>query len=163
MVISRARDVEVAFTDIVNSFVVNKESAIRVLNSVVCGEDGIIGFHHCSCHAGGRVDHKFQFGLLAIFRRKMLEQECTETRACPATEGVEEQKSLERGAIIWKELSLQIEVKRRRVPYTHRPHGESGRQRPPRAIYRRCNDHEHLLYISLLRTRLQDFGGLYSC
>lgn len=100
MVISRARDVELALTDIVHSFVVNEKRAIGVLNSGMCGEDGIVGFHHCSCHAGGRVNHKFELGLLAILGRKMLEQECTETRPCSAAKGVEDQKALKRGAII---------------------------------------------------------------
>lgn len=100
MVISRARDVEIALTDIVHSFVINEERAIGVFNSVVCGEDGIVGFHHCSCHARGRVDHKIQFGLLVILGRKMLEQERTKTRPCSAAKGVEKQESLKRGAII---------------------------------------------------------------
>jgi hypothetical protein len=85
MLVSWARDVKVALTDVVHSFIVNEKCAIRVLNSVVCREDGIVGFYNCSCHARGRVNHKFQFGIFGIFGREVLEQECTETRACSAT------------------------------------------------------------------------------
>jgi hypothetical protein len=116
MLVSWARDVQVALTDIVHSFIINEECAIRVLNRVVCREDGIVGFYYCSCHVRGRVNHEFQFGIFGILGREALEQECTETRACSAAKGMEEQKSLKRGAIIWKEISLQVEAKRGRIP-----------------------------------------------
>jgi hypothetical protein len=58
MVISRARDVQVTLTYIVDSLIVNEERAVRVVNGAMCRQDGVVWFHHGSRHARGRVNHK---------------------------------------------------------------------------------------------------------
>lgn len=98
--VTRAGDVQLALTDIVDSLVVDEESAFGVLNGAVCGKDGIVGLYHGSRHERRRVDGKLQLRLLTILCRKVLKQECAETRAGPAAEGVEDQETLKGRAVI---------------------------------------------------------------
>jgi len=42
VLVGRARDIEVAATDIIDSFVVNEEGTVRILNSAVGGENSIV-------------------------------------------------------------------------------------------------------------------------
>jgi hypothetical protein len=72
VLIPRARDIQVALTDTKDSLIVDEESAFRVLNSTMCGQNGIVGFYHSSSHAGRRVDNELQLRLLAILSRKTL-------------------------------------------------------------------------------------------
>jgi hypothetical protein len=72
VLIPRARDIQVALTDTKDSLIVDEESAFRVLNSAMCGQNGIVGFYHSSSHAGRRVDNELQLRLLAILSRKTL-------------------------------------------------------------------------------------------
>jgi len=108
MVKSRARDVQVTLAYIINSLVVNEKGAVGVSDGTVCGQDGIVGFHHGSGHARGRVDHKLQLRFLVILSRKTLEQERTKARACSSAKGMEDHETLKRRAIICKEISPQI-------------------------------------------------------
>lgn len=128
VIITRAGDVKLALTDIVDGLVVNEESAVRVLNSTLCGQHSIIGFHHGSGYTRRRVDRELQLRLLAILCEKMLKQKCTEARAGTSAKGVEYQETLKRRAVIFEKISLQTWTQRR-VHFTHRRHDGCGQQR----------------------------------
>jgi hypothetical protein len=113
MVISRARDVQVALANIVKSLVIYEKCAIGVPIGIMCGQDGIVRFHHSGRHAGGWVDHKLQLRLLAILNRKMLEQERTKTRACSSAKGMEDHETLKRRTIICRGISPRIRSQRK--------------------------------------------------
>jgi hypothetical protein len=100
MLIVRTRDVQVATADIVNCLVVNQERAVGVLDSAVSREDGVVGLDDRGRHLRSRIDGEFELALLAVVGAKALEEESTESGACATTERVEDEESLERGAVI---------------------------------------------------------------
>ena len=96
----RSGDVQVAATDIVDSFIINKERAVGVLNGAVGGQDSIVGFDDRCGYARRRVNGEFELALLAVVCGQTLEQESSESRSGSATEGMEDEEALERGAIV---------------------------------------------------------------
>lgn len=66
---ARTGDIQVTTTDIIDSLIVNKESAVGVLDGAVGGQHSVVWFHHGGRYAGRWVDREFQFGLLAILLR----------------------------------------------------------------------------------------------
>ena len=65
------------------------------------GQHGIVGFYDRGGHARRRVDGEFELALLAIVGSKTLEEKSTETRTSSANKGVEDQETLERGAVVY--------------------------------------------------------------
>lgn len=61
-----AWDVEVSAADVVDRLVVNEEGAVRVLDSGVSGQDGVVGLHHGSRGSWRWVDGEFKLALLAV-------------------------------------------------------------------------------------------------
>lgn len=53
-------NVELTMADIVNSFVINKEGAIGVLNCAMCGQNSIVRFNHRGRHTRGGIDGEFK-------------------------------------------------------------------------------------------------------
>ena len=104
MLVIRPRDIQAATADIVDRLVVNEECAVRVLNGAVGREDSIVWLNDGGRDARSRVDGEFELALLAIVGREALEEESTETRTCTSTEGVEDEETLKRGAVIWPSL-----------------------------------------------------------
>lgn len=100
VLVARARDIQVTTADIVDSLVVNKESTVGVLNGAVSGQDSVVGLDDGSRHLGGGVDGELKLGLLAILAGKALKQKSTKSRAGTTTEGVEDQESLQRRAVV---------------------------------------------------------------
>lgn len=100
-----AGDVEVSATDVVDGFVVDEEGAVRVLDGAVSGEDGVVGFYDGGGDLRGGIDGEFELGLLAIIGGETFEEEGTEAGTRAAAEGVEDQEALERGAVVWVEVS----------------------------------------------------------
>jgi len=74
MLRTRARDIQIAAADVIDSFVVDEEGTVRILNRAVRGEDGIVRFHDGGGHARGWIDGKFELALLAVLGRKSLEE-----------------------------------------------------------------------------------------
>merc|ERR1711965_37509 len=68
-------DVQVATADVVDGFVVDHESAVRVLQGGVCCQDGVVRLNDSSGYLRSRVDGELQLGLLAVVNRKTLHQE----------------------------------------------------------------------------------------
>ena len=96
----RTWDVQVAAADVVDSFVVNQERAVTVLNRTVGGEDGVVGLNDSSANSGSRVDGKFKLRLLAVVGGKTLKQEGTKSRSSSSAKGVEYQETLKGRAVI---------------------------------------------------------------
>jgi hypothetical protein len=101
MLVVGTGDVQVALADVVHSLVVNKEGAVRVLNSAVRREDSIVRLDHGGRGTRSRIDGEFELALLAVVGREALEEKSAETRACATTERVEDEETLEGGAVVW--------------------------------------------------------------
>lgn len=100
VVVGGTGDVQVATANVVDSFVIDEESAVRVLNGAVSGEDGIVRLNDGSVGTRRRIDGELELGLLAILGSKTLKHESTETRTGTATKGVEDQEALQRVAVV---------------------------------------------------------------
>ena len=98
--VGRSLDVKVPTADVIDGFIVNHESTVRVLKSSMSGQDGIVGFNHSSGNLGSRVDRELQLGLLAIINRETFHEERGESRSGATTEGVEQEETLESRALI---------------------------------------------------------------
>merc|ERR1711935_760585 len=98
--VGRALNVEVATADVVDGLIVHHEGTVGVLQGGVGGEDRVVRLDDGSGHLRGGVDGEFKLGLLAIVDRKAFHEKRGETRTRTTTEGVEEEKALETGALV---------------------------------------------------------------
>lgn len=95
-----ALNVQVAAADVVDGFIVDHEAAIRVFESGVGGQDGIVWLDHGGGNLRGRVDAEFQLALLAIVDRQTLHEKRTEARSSSTAKGMEDQEPLQTRAIV---------------------------------------------------------------
>ena len=95
-------DIEVPTADVVDSLIVDHEGTVGVLQGGVGGEDGVVRLNNSSGHLWGRVDRKFELGLLAIVDGETLHEKGSKSRASATTKGVEDQEPLETSALIGK-------------------------------------------------------------
>ena len=100
MLVVGTRNVQVAAANIINSLIIDKECAIRVLNGAVCGENSVIWFNHGCGHTRRWVDGELKLGLLAIVGREALKKQSTKAGASTTAEGVEDQEALKRRAVV---------------------------------------------------------------
>lgn len=91
---------EVPAADVVDSLVVNHEGAVRVLQGGVSCEDGVVGLNNRGGDLRRRVDTELKLALLAVIDGQALHQESTETGTCTTTEGVENEETLQSGAVV---------------------------------------------------------------
>jgi hypothetical protein len=84
-----AGDVQVATADIVDSLIVDEESAVGVLDGAVGRENGVVGLDDGGGHARSGIHGEFELALLAIVGRETLKEESTEAGSCTTTERVE--------------------------------------------------------------------------
>ena len=87
-------DIQVTSADIIDGFVVNHESTVRVFQSGVSGEDGVVWFNNSGGDLWCWVDSELQFGFLTVINGKTFHQEGSETGTGTTTEGVEDQETL---------------------------------------------------------------------
>ena len=95
-----ALNAQIASANVVDSFVVNHETAVGVLEGGVRGEDGVVGLDHGGGHLWSWVDAELELALLAVVNRQTLHQQRTEARASATAEGVEHQEALEARAAV---------------------------------------------------------------
>ena len=95
-------DVEVAAADVVQGLVVEAEGAVGVLEEGVGRQDGVVGLDDGRGDLGAGTDGEGQLGLAAIVDREALEQERTEAGAGTAAGGVEDEETLQAGAVVGK-------------------------------------------------------------
>ena len=100
VLVAGTRDIEVALADVVDGLIVNKEGAVGVLDGAVGRQDGIVGLNNGRRDTGGRVDGELELALLAVLGRETLEEESPETGTSTATEGVEDEETLQGVAVI---------------------------------------------------------------
>jgi YD repeat-containing protein len=103
-----ALNVEVATADIVDSLVVHEEGTVGVLEGGVAGQDGVVWLNNSSGDLRSWVDSKLELGLLAVVDGKTLHEKGSETGTGTTTEGVEDQETLETGAVV-SELADSVE------------------------------------------------------
>lgn len=106
VVIARTLDTEVAAADIVDSFVVDHEAAVGVLQGGVCSKNGVVWLNDGSGVLGSWVDAELELGLLAIVDRETLHQKSTESGTGTTTEGVENEEALKTGAVVGNTTDL---------------------------------------------------------
>jgi len=99
-------NVQVLFADIVNSFVINHERTVGVLERGMCGQDRVIGLNDRVGHSWCGIHAELQFGLLAIVGRKTLQNESAETGSSSTTKGMEHEETLQTSAIIGQAADL---------------------------------------------------------
>lgn len=100
MLVVGARNIQAASADIVDSFVVNKEGAVGVLDGAVCRQNSVVRLDDGGGNARSRVYGELEFALLAVIGREALEEERTETGTGTTTEGVEDEETLEGRAVV---------------------------------------------------------------
>lgn len=104
VVVRGAGNVEVSAADVVDSFVVNEEGTVRVLDGAVGRKNSVVRLDDGSRDTGGRVDGELELRLLAVLSRKALEKQGAETRAGTTTERVEDQETLQGMAVVCRIL-----------------------------------------------------------
>jgi hypothetical protein len=83
-------NIQVTTANVVDSFVIDQESAVGVLNGAVGGENSVVGLDNGSRDTGGRVDGEFELALLGVVSSKTFEQESTETGSSTTAERMED-------------------------------------------------------------------------
>lgn len=100
VLIARPLNSKVTTADLISSLIVDHEAAVRVLQSGVSGEDRVVWLDNGGSVLRSGINDEFELGLLAIVHGKTLHEQSTKTRSSTATKGVEDQESLETGAVI---------------------------------------------------------------
>lgn len=85
-----ALDAQVTPADIVDGLVIDKEGAVRVLDSAVGREDSVVGLDDGSRDLRRRVNGELELTLLAVISRQALEEQGAEAGTSTATERVED-------------------------------------------------------------------------
>jgi len=83
-----------AKADVVQSFVVNHEGLIGVLDQLMEGQDGIVGFHNGVRHLGGGDDRVSGHNAIGIFFTDLGDQESSHTGSGTATKRMAQLESL---------------------------------------------------------------------
>jgi hypothetical protein len=66
----------------------------------VGGQDGVVGFDHSSGDLRGGVDGELELGLLSVIDGQTFHQQGGESRAGAASERVEDEETLQTGALV---------------------------------------------------------------
>lgn len=85
---------EVTAADIVDGFVVNHETTVRVFESSVGGEDRVVRLHDRRRNLFGGVNTELELALLAVVNREAFHQQSTEPRTSTTAERVENKETL---------------------------------------------------------------------
>jgi hypothetical protein len=105
VLIAGTGNVQVTTANIVDSFVVDQESAVGVLNGAVGGENGVVRLDNGGRDPGGWVDGELELALLGVVSSKTFEQKSTEAGSSTTTEGVEDQETLKGRAVVCHTIS----------------------------------------------------------
>jgi hypothetical protein len=93
-------DVQAATADVIDGFVVDEERAVRVLDGAVCRQNSVVRLHNRCRDARRGIDGEFKLALLAVIGRETLKEQSTKPRSGSTAEGVEDEETLKRGAIV---------------------------------------------------------------
>lgn len=101
-----ALETKVSSANVVDSLVVDHEGTIGMLKGGVGGEDRIVGLNNGSSCLGSGVDTELKLDLLSKIDRQTLHKEGSETRTSSASEGMEDQETLETRAVVGNAADL---------------------------------------------------------
>jgi len=101
-------DVQVSSADIVDGFVINHESAVGVLQSGMGGKDRVVWLDDSSGDLRCWVNSELEFRFFTVVNGKSFHQQTGETGSGTATKRVEDEESLETGALV-SEFSGSVE------------------------------------------------------
>merc|ERR550519_1360480 len=87
-------NVEVPPADVVDGLVVDHEGAVRVLQSGVGRQDGVVRLDDSSGNLWCWIDRELQFGPLAVVDRQPLHQQGGEPGPGPSSKGVKDEEPL---------------------------------------------------------------------
>jgi len=102
-------DVEVSSADVVHGLVVDHDGNIGMLEEGVGGEHGVVRLDDGGGDLRRRVDGETELGLLSVIDGESLEEERSESGSGTSTDGVEDEETLETGALVG-ELSDSVEA-----------------------------------------------------
>jgi len=77
-----------------------------VLKGSVGGEDGVVWLNNGCGNLGSWVDTELELALLAVVDGQTLHQQGTETGTSSSTEGVEDEETLQTGAVVGNAADL---------------------------------------------------------
>ena len=98
--VGRPLNVKVTSADVVNSLVVDHECAVGVLKGGMGGQDGVVWLNDSGGDLGSGVDGELQLGFLSVVDAEAFHEEGGEAGSGTATEGVEDEESLETSTLI---------------------------------------------------------------
>merc|ERR1712071_429825 len=101
-------DVQVSSADIVDGFVIDHESAVRVLQGGMRGQNTVVWLDDSGGDLRGWVDGEFELGLLSVVDGESLHKQRSESRTGTTAETVEDEESLETSTLIGQ-LSDSVE------------------------------------------------------
>jgi len=93
-------DVQVSSADIVDGLVVEHDGDVGVLEEGVGGEDGVVRLNDGGGDLGRGIDGETELGFLTVIDGESLEEERAQTGSGTTTDGVEDEETLETGAVI---------------------------------------------------------------
>jgi hypothetical protein len=96
----RSLDAQVSSTDVVNSFVVDHETAVGMLEGSVGSQDGVIRLNYRGGDLRRWVDTELELDSLAILDRQPFHEKSSKSGAGTTPKGMEDQEALETRAII---------------------------------------------------------------
>jgi len=106
--VRRALDVEVAAADVVQGLVVQAEGTVRVLQKRVRRQDGVVRFDDGGRNLRGRRNGEGELALAPVVDRKALQEEAPEPGPGTSPRRVEDEESLQPGAVI-RELADAVQ------------------------------------------------------
>jgi len=93
-------NVQVTTADVIDGLIVHHEGTVRVFQGGVSGQNGVVRLNNSRGDLRRGVDGKFQLGFLSIVNRQTLHKQRCESRTSTSTKGMEDEKTLQTGALI---------------------------------------------------------------
>ena len=93
-------NIQVSAANVIDSFIVYHESAVRVFKCCMSSQDSIIRLNDSSSYLWGWVDGEFKLWFLSVINRQTFHEEGGESRSGTTTERVEEKKTLKSWALV---------------------------------------------------------------
>lgn len=100
VLVIRSWNIEVTTAYVIDSLIIDQERAVRVLNSAMGRQHRVIGLDYGGRDARCGIHRELQLALFAKVSSEVLEKERTESRTSATTEGVEDEKTLQRRAAV---------------------------------------------------------------
>lgn len=102
----RAFNAKVTSADVVDGLIVDHETAVRVLQSGVGGQNRIVRLDDGGGHLRRGIHAELKFALLAVVDRETLHEQGTKARAGTTAEGVEDKEALKATAVVCHAANL---------------------------------------------------------